>query len=161
MCCGHQCALVFQIGDLKSRQARLCGANHIPSPAHLQIFLSNTEPVLGISHNAQPPLGRFAQRSLIHQQTGRGGLTAPHASAQLMQLCQSKIFRTLDDHDRRIGHIDPHLNHRGGDQYLCPPRHEIGHCGILLCGCQLTVHQADSPITQGRAQNFEPLFCGG
>ena len=158
---GHQCALLFQVGNLETRQARLRSANHITRPSHLQIFLGNEESILRISHDPKPPLGRFAQRGLVHQQACRSSIAAPDPPAQLMHLCQSKIFRTLNHHDRRIGYIYPHLNHRRGDQDLCLTCHKICHRGILLRGCQLPMDQTDVALTKSRAQNFEPLFCRG
>src|SRR5680860_735262 len=40
-----------------------------------------------------------------------GDFAAPHTTAQLVQLCQSKSPGALNDHDRGLLNINTHLNH--------------------------------------------------
>jgi hypothetical protein len=43
---------------------------------------------------------------------------APDPAAQLVQLRQAQALGVLDDHQAGVGHVDAHLDHRGGHQQL-------------------------------------------
>ena len=60
----------------------------------------------------------LAQRRLVDQQAGRGRRPAPDPAAQLVQLRQAEALGPLDHHDRGVGHVHPHLDHRRRDQHL-------------------------------------------
>ena len=51
-----------------------------------------------------------------------------------MQLRQPEPLGVLDQHDRRIGDVDPHLDHRRGDQQVDLPVAKRAHRGVLLLG---------------------------
>ena len=133
-------------------------ANHITRAAHLQICLGNPKPVFRLPQHLQPAAAPFGQRRLIHQQTGRFRLAPPHAATQLVQLRQTKDFRPFDHHDRGVGNVHPHLDHRGRHQHLGLARLKLRHGGVFLRGRHLPMHQPHDPLAQNRAQMFEPLF---
>ena len=66
-----------------------------------------------------------------------------------MQLGQPEPFGMLDDHDRRLGHVDADLDDRGGDQNLRLPALEALHRRIPLGGGHLAMHEADSATEDG------------
>ena len=50
------------------------------------------------------------------QQAVRLVCASAHPAPELVQLGQAKAVGAFDQHDRGIGHVDAHLDHRGGDQ---------------------------------------------
>ena len=42
---------------------------------------------------------------------------APDAAAQLVELGEAEALGALDDDQRRVGHVDPDLDHRRRDQH--------------------------------------------
>ena len=54
------------------------------------------------------------------------------AATKLVELGQSESLRVLHEHDRRVGDVDPHLDHRGGDQHFGNSRPEPVHDRLLL-----------------------------
>jgi hypothetical protein len=50
----------------------------------------------------------------------------------------------LDDHDRRRGHVDTDLDHRGRNQEVDLVAGKTGHRSVLLVCLHAAVHQADA-----------------
>ena len=75
-----------------------------------------------------------------------------------MQLRQPEALRCLDDHQRGIGHIHPHLDHRRRHQHGQPPGSEIGHHRILVWPLHLAVDKANTPFPQ---PPFQERRAGG
>ena len=61
-----------------------------------------------------------------------------------MKLRKPETLGLFDHHDRRLGHVDPDFDHRGGNQNLGPASDEGGHRRVALCIRHLTVHQRGS-----------------
>ena len=74
-----------------------------------------------------------------------------------MQLRQSEPFGVLDDHDRRLGHVDADLDDRGRDQDLRLPALEPLHRRVPLGTGHLAVHQPDRAAEDG-AKRFRALL---
>src|SRR5450759_2234591 len=119
--------------DVEAGQAALPRAEQIAFAAQLQVFLGDAEAVFSLAQHGKPRLGGFPERRLVEQQAGRGAGPAPDASAQLMQLRQSKALGVFDHHDCGFRHVDADLDYRGGDQQLRLPRREARHGGIFFC----------------------------
>ena len=60
-----------------------------------------------------------------------------------MQLRQTKAFGMFHHHQRRIGHIHAHLNHRGTDQHGDLARYKFRHHCLLFIGWHTRMQQAD------------------
>ena len=114
-----------------------------PSPRSLQIFLGDAEAVLGLAHDGEPRLGGRAERRLVEQETSRAAGAAADASAQLMQLRQPEALGVLDHHHGRLRHVDPDLDHRGGDEEPGLARREPLHGAVLVGALHAAVHQID------------------
>ena len=84
--------------------------------------------------------------------------TAPHPSAQLMQLCEAKLSGVPYQHDRRVWNIHPDLDHRGGNQNLRDVFAEFSHGQCFLFRRQLAMQQADAPRSEGFFEGY--LFRG-
>ena len=102
--------------EAKSRRAGLAGAEHVAFASELQVFLGDAEPVLGLAQGLEPRLRGFAERAFIQEEARRAAGAAADPPAQLMQLSKSEPLSVLDDHDRRLRHVDADLDHRGRDQ---------------------------------------------
>ena len=77
------------------------------------------------------------------QQADPGVGAAADPAAQLVQLGDAEPVGVADHHHRGVGHVDPHLDHRGGDQDVGLPAGEPAHHRVLLLAGQLTVQQLD------------------
>ena len=61
-------------------------------------------------------------------------LATPHTPTQLMQLRQPKPVGVFNEHDRRVGNINAHLNHGGGHQHVGVARRKCRHGRAALIG---------------------------
>ena len=62
---------------------------------------------------------------------------AADPAAQLVQLRQAEALRVLDEHDAGVRHVDPHLDHGGGDQDVQLPGCEGLHGHVAVVGALL------------------------
>jgi hypothetical protein len=114
---------------LKSRSRRqpaLLRAEDVTRTPDLEIFLRDPKAVAGFLHNLEP-LPALQALGLADQHAVGRMLTPPDAAPQLMQLRQPETLGVLDQHDGGIGHIDPDLDHRRGQQDLDFSGAKIGH----------------------------------
>ncbi len=150
-----------QVCNAKLRHAPLPESKKLAGPANTEIFLGDHKPVGRSYERVQPLPGRrcrFAGRLGLrrsrqyptrgHQQTIGLVSASPDASAQLVQLRQPEPLGMLDHHDRGIGHIDPDLHHRRGDQYLDHPLLIRCHDLFFLFRLHTTVHKPDAKLGQ-------------
>ena len=70
-----------------------------------------------------------------------------------MQLRQAETLGVLDHHDRRLGHVDADLDHRGGDQDLGFALRKGLHRRVLVAALHLAVDEADVV-----AEEFAQIF---
>jgi hypothetical protein len=79
-------------------------------------------------------------------------LAATDTASQLVELREAEALRALDQHHRRIRHVDADLDHGGGDEHVRLARHEGAHRPGLLLGGHLAVQQrhAEVPKVGGR-----------
>ena len=98
--------------------------------AQPQILLRETKAVARLLDHAQP----LRPRGLPpRNEDAVGRITAaPHAAAQLMQLCQSEPLRVLDHENRRVRYIDAHLDHGRRHEQLDLPCVEAAHHRLLI-----------------------------
>ena len=77
-----------------------------------------------------------------------------HPAAQLVQLREPEALGVLDEHHRRIGHVDPDLDDRGRHEDLDLVVAERAHRALARLGGHAAVHQADAEL---RERLLEPL----
>ena len=82
------------------------------------------------------------------------------AAPQLMQLGQTEMLRVFDEHHRGIGHIDPHLDQRSGDQHLDFIRAESRHRQFLFRRFDAAMQKAGLEWGQGLFDCFKFLRHG-
>src|SRR4029079_19784108 len=109
-----------------------------------QILFRDDEAVFGAAHHFKPLPRGLRWRLLVDEDAGGAGRPAPDPATQLMQLCQTEALVMLDDHDGGIGHVDPDLDHGGGNQHRDVAGDERFHHAIFLFAWQFAVDQASS-----------------
>ena len=160
LCQSHQAGLALQVRYPEPGQARLCRSDQVTRTAHRQIFFGDLESIFGVADRGQASRAGLTQGSLVEEETGRGRLTPPDPSAQLVKLCQAETFRLLDHHDRCIRDVHPDLDHRGRHQNRRLSGHEPRHGRVLVGEGHLAVHQTHT-FTQSCAQGPETFFGAG
>jgi hypothetical protein len=75
-------------------------------------------------------------------------LAAADPAAELMQLRDPVAVGVLDQHHGGVGHVDPHLDHRGGNEHVGGAGGKLGHRGLFGRGPQLPVHQHHPKVAQ-------------
>ena len=113
----HECSMFYEIGEAKSGKTTLLFAEEFSRASVAQIVLCDFEPVLRRLHDFEtfPGCLVFFMRD---EDTVRLMGAASDPSSQLMELGESKAFGILNEHDRRVGHIDPDFDDGGGNEDL-------------------------------------------
>jgi hypothetical protein len=97
------------------------------------------------------------RQGLLEQQHAHAvGGTAADAAAQLVQLRQAEALGVLDDHERRIGHVDAHLDHGRRDQHVRSADDERRHRRGLLSGF---IRPCSRPTAQSRQRAAASCAC--
>ena len=71
-------------------------------------------------------------------------LASSDAASKLMKLGQAVLFGAFDQHHRRIGNIETHLDDAGGEQDLDLVGAKCCHHLLLLFCLQFAVQQAEA-----------------
>ena len=121
-------------------------------PADQQVLPRDLESVGVLEDHLEPQFGDFAHRLFEQQQTRGLGRTPPDAAAQLMQLRKPEALGVFDHHQRCIGHIDAHFNHRRGHQHIDVARRERRHGRGFFVGLHPAVQQPYPKLRHGRRQ---------
>lgn len=66
---------------------------------------------------------------------------ASDTAAKLMQLSKSETVCVINNHDCRIGNVDPHFNDSGRNEHLYLIGLEPLHNVVFFTRAQLSVHQ--------------------
>jgi predicted DNA repair protein MutK len=131
---GDQVAVRHRVGQAIGREAALLEAQRVAAAAQLQVLLGDLEAVVGAPQDVEALLGGLRQRRIVEQDAGALARAPADAAAQLVQLGQAEALGVLDDHDGGVGHIDPDLDHRGGDQHRDLAIDEVGMTASFSAG---------------------------
>ena len=85
---------------------------------------------------------------------------ASDAAAQLVQLREAHALGVLDDHERRVRHVDADFDDGGRDQQPDLAVLERAHAALLLLRRHAAVHEADAHLRQRLGQRGRG-FLGG
>ena len=77
-----------------------------------------------------------------------------------MELREPEAIGMFDHDQRRIGHVDPDLDHRRRDEHAELPGRERAHHRVLLGGLHLAVDQPDT-VAEARTQRLGARLGGG
>src|SRR5829696_9860668 len=106
----------FDAGDAKARHSRLPRAEHLTFAPQAQVFLGDTESILGFAHDLETRLSGFAKRCPVEEDTSRPLGATTDAAPQLVELREPKALRMLDHHHGRLRHVHAHLDDGGGNE---------------------------------------------
>src|SRR2546422_704457 len=106
---------VAQVGNLEFWDAALAHAKEITRAAQAQIFIGETEAVVGPLEDLQAFLSLDTGIRAENVAVGLM-LAAPDTPTKLVELRETKAICILDDHHCSVGDVDADLNHRGGNQ---------------------------------------------
>ena len=122
-------------------------AKEITRAAGLQIILRHGEAVRCAAQKLQPLAHRVV--AVVGNQNAAGiRRAAPHAPAQLVQCRQAEPLGILNDHDRRVRHVNADLDDCRRDKHVQLTGLESLHDIVLFLWLQLAVQQADAPVGQ-------------
>src|SRR5574341_682111 len=130
-----------EVGRAELRQPRLSRAEELARTPELQVHLGDLEPVAGRRHRADASLRLLGEAAAREKDAVRLPRAAPDAPAQLMELREPEPLGVLDEHDRRVGHVDAHPDHRRADEEVDLARLEPAHHRVLLLEAEPAMEQ--------------------
>ena len=124
----------------------LPGADELPLAADLEVALGELEAVGRGDHRLEPLECRLRELVAVarHEEAVRLLRAPPDAAAQLMELREAEPVGLLDDHDRRVGDVDPHLDHGRRHQHVELAARERSHGRSALRRLQPAVDAPDA-----------------
>ncbi len=128
-----------EIRDPESRRAALLFPEQVAHTTKTKIGLGNLESILSRLEYAQPLDGVGTE--VAKQYAVRCLRASTYPAAELMQLREPEAFRVLNEHHRRVSHIDPHLDDSGGNENIDRPVTERAHRRIALLRRNPSVEQ--------------------
>ena len=128
----------------KVAHAALTLAEQVAHAAQAQILARDDEAVVAPDEDVEPLLRLGAD--VAEQDAVRRLRAAPDAAAQLMQLRETEALGMLDEHHRRVGDVDPDLDHRRGDEDVDLAVAEAAHDRVALVGGNAAVQQRDAAL---------------
>src|SRR6266511_1154547 len=130
--------VVRELGHAKARQAVLARAEDLSLAAQREVHLRELESVALGFDRRQAAACELGAR-VREQDALRGVLAAADPATQLMELREAITLGSLDEHDRRVGDVDAHLDHAGRHQHVGLSRREALHRLLFLPGGHLAV----------------------
>ena len=118
-----------------------------PSPRRPRSISASLKPSLS-SATASSRRRASSPASSANSRHWRRVLAAPDPAAQLVQLGDAEALGTLDHHHRRVGDVDPDLDHGRRDQHVGLAGGEGAHRLRLLGRGHLPVQEADRELAQ-------------
>src|SRR5512147_40821 len=157
-----------EVREAQQRYAGLACAEELAGSAHHKVAPRHLETIAGLVYDFQALARGFGQR-LFEEQDAVALLRATaDAAPQLMELCEAEALGVLDDHQGRVGNVDPDLDHRRGHQHVDLPGNKILHHAGFLRSCELAVQQPDTQPGQqfvdvhmrfGRRGGLDRIAC--
>ena len=130
-----------------------------PSPRSVRSTSASLKPSRSVAIASSRRRARLRRR-VAEQDAERLVLAAAHAAAELVELREAVALGPLDDHHRRVRHVDPDLDHAGRDEHVGGAGGEPLHRPRLLARGHLPVQQLDLEVPQ--LAGGEPLrLLGG
>src|SRR5688572_24377117 len=140
----EQVVVGFRVVEAKGRKTVLTGPKEIAHAPEPEICTSDLEPIVGLDQRVEPKRGFLTAFRDEDAETFLGA--SPHPSSQLMQLGKTEAFGVLDNHDGRVGDINPYLDHASGYQDIDLASGKCPHGRVLLVCRHLPVQKPDAQI---------------
>ncbi len=139
--------------------AGLGGAEHVALAALLEVDARELEAVVRRRDCIEPLTGRAALCSGRYQQAQARVAAAADTAAQLVELRDSESVGVEDHHHRRVGDVDPDLDHRGRDQHVDVAGSERAHHLVLAVGRHPSVqHLHTQPVERAVGEHRGDLL---
>jgi len=123
--------VAHRVRDLERRFAMLRFAEQVAHAAAAQVLPRDLEAIVRLDEQPQA-LVRVGP-DVAEEDAPARVRAAPHAPAELMQLRESEALGMLDDHHRRVRHVDADLDHRRRDEHIDRAVAESAH-GLVALG---------------------------
>src|SRR6478672_11033302 len=149
-CLLEQSSVGAQPGEAELGQAGLARAEQLALAAQLEILLRELEAIRRLDERLQPLAGVVGQLLFgpRDEQAVRLLGSAADAAPQLVELREAEPVGLLNDHDRRVRHVDADLDHRRRDEHVelacLEPRHQLPP----VARSQAPVKKTDSVVPQ-------------
>ena len=123
-------------------------------PAQPEVLVRQLEPVGGRDHRVDPRSGLVVRRHRTRRRARRCDGVRPAADppAQLMELREPEALGVLDEHHRRVRHVDPDLDHGRRDRAR-RPRPRGRPPSSAPCPSAACVRGAARPAGRGRPRS--------
>src|SRR5208337_3688667 len=144
-----------------ARNTRLLGPEKFTGAAQFEIEFRDLETVVRAHHGVKTALAFFGNLATAHQHTIRFRRAAPDASAQLVELRQTKAVGVLDHHHSRVGHVDADFDHRGRDQNLDLALLKFAHYTLFFVGIKTAMQQTDMKVGENLLAQLAVHLLGG
>ena len=128
---------------MEAEVAGLARAEKFAGAAEEEIGFGDFEAVGGADHGFEAGARFFRHADGADQDAVGFCGAAADASAELVELGESKAFGVLDDHGGGVGHVDADFDHRGGDEDLRFVFAEAFHHGVFFFAPEAAVEEAD------------------
>ncbi len=136
----------------------LAQADELSGAAQLEVALGKLETAVGCRHRGES-LRALLVDPALEEQAVRLVLVPSHPPAKLVQLREPESLGALDDHDGRVGDVDPDLDDAGRHEHVGVTADEPFHpLGLLACR-HAPVQQLDAQI--GEDRGAQSLVLGG
>src|SRR4029077_19540269 len=127
--------------------AALTLAKQITHSANAQIGARDLEAVVGRTEYSQSIGGLRAD---VPEQDAEGLLGAtPDPAAELVKLRETESLGVLDEHHRRVRHVDSHFDHRRRNEDVDLSIAKLAHDRVALRGVDTSVNQRDASMREG------------
>src|SRR4051794_11061568 len=144
----EQVLVVGHPRDAKLPEAGLPRTRQLALLAQLEVDLGEREAVGVLLERLQPRRARGAEED-AHARVA----AASDAPAELVQLRDAVALGVLDEHHRRVGHVDADLDDAGGHEDVGAAGGEGGHGLLLVARAHLPVHEHTAEVLElGRLQ---------
>ena len=141
---------------------RLLRVEQCALSAQAQVLVGEIEPVGGADHRVDASPRLLVLLVGFVEQDARAGMFAPaDTPPELVQLREPEPFRVLDEHHGGVRHVDPDLDHRGGDQQVGSSRAEALHDLVLVLRTHPTVQELDAQVGEHLGRETVGLGLGG
>ena len=141
--------LALQRGHPEARESALFEAQDVTLAPELAILLRQGEPVTLVTNCGQARPRRFVGR-IRNEDAERFLGPPPYPATQLVELGEPETIRALNDHHRRLGHVNADFHDRRPDEDIECPVTEAGHFGIAVGGLE-------TPMDESHPERSEKL----
>ena len=156
----HESGVFCEIADAKRWEAALSGSEQVTRAPEFPIGFRDVEAIGGLFQDLQFMKG-FGFFGCGEEDTIAFVDAAAHTSPELMELCETKTFCVLDEHDGGVWDVDTDFDDGGGYECFGVAKAELFHDGLFFLGWRATVQESAGhggkellPFLEFRSRSF-------